>query len=206
MGLVLSVASALSLSPRSAAADPVSRADVERALSGYEQSVDVAAASAWGPAGAAHLMAIARDADAVVAVRARALHALRAFPGSAPVRAFLLSTAASPSQDVFLLRASLDALVEGFDDVAEASRYLADARVDVRDGAVWSLGASRNPAARAALRDRLRVEPDAGVRATITDALSRAPVVGAVAAPPITVTLLAPARRAAPRARSSRRR
>ncbi len=206
MGLVLSVASALSLSPRVASADPVSRAVVERSLGGFEQGVDLASARAWGSAGAEHLMAIARDTDAVVAVRARALHALRAYPESSAVRAFLRATAGAPGQDVFLLRACLDALVEGFDDVAEASRYLADGRADVRDGAVWSLAASRNPAARAALRERLRVEADAAVRATITDALARDAAAVAPPSLPVSVTLRAPARQATARTRSSRRR
>ncbi len=165
-------------------ADPVTRASVEGSLGGYEQGVDVATVRSWGSEGASILIAISRDPSLLFAVRARALHALRAFAGDVRVRDHLRATAADPTQSLFLVRASLDALTEGFDDVAEVSRYLSDARVDVRDGAAWSLAASTNPAARAALRDRLRVESDPGVRATITDALARP--TSAPAAPVVT--------------------
>lgn len=193
-------------SPLCAWADPVTRASVEGALRGYEQSADLAAVRAWGAPGAALLMEISRDPDALIATRARALHALRAFGADLRVRDHLRATAAAPSQDLFLLRASLDALIEGFGDVTAVSRYLSDARADVRDGAVWSLASSPDPAARAALRERLRFETDPGVRATITEALAR-PTPAAVAQPvtPPAVGVASVATPSAPRAARPRR-
>lgn len=191
-----------------ASADPVTRATVEGALGGYEHDVDLATVRAWGAEGATLLIEVSRDAGLVVATRARALHALRAYGTDLRVRAHLRAVAAAPTQDVFLLRASLDALIAGFDDVDEARRYLSDARADVRDGAVWSLAASANPAARVALRERLQVETDAGVRATITEALARtvaAPVAATAFAPRLsTPAATSPTR--APRTRRARSR
>lgn len=181
-----------------AGADPITRAEVERALQGYEQGASVDTVRAWGSAGVRALIAVSRDADQVIAVRARALHALRAFSADADARAHLRAVAASDA-DLFLVRASFDALVEGFDDVATVARFLADPRVDVRDGAAWSLAASRNPEARTALRDRLRVETDVTVRRTLTDALAATPA--APLAPAVTVTVAPPA---APSQRTAR--
>ncbi len=194
-------------SPLAARADPVTRASVEGALRGYEQGADLATVRSWGGPGAALLMEISRDPDALIATRARALHSLRAFGTDLRVRDHLRATAAAPSQDLFLLRASLDALVEGFGDVTSASRYLSDPRSDVRDGAVWSLASSTDPAAHAALRERLRVEADPGVRATITEALARPTslqTVTPVTPPAVGSASLATARAARPRRARSR--
>jgi hypothetical protein len=191
-----------------ASADPLTRAAVERALGGYEHDADLATVRAWGAEGATLLIEVSRDNGLVVATRARALHALRAYGSDLRVRDHLRAMAATPTQDLFLLRASLDALIEGFDDVSEARRYLSDARVDVRDGAVWSLAASTNPAARVALRERLQVETDAGVRATITEALARpvpAPAPATAFAPRLTSPAVTTPTRA-PRTRRARSR
>lgn len=165
-----------------AAADPITRAEVVDSLGGFEHAPDASAVRAWGTTGASHLMSVANDAALPLHVRVRAVHALRVHGAMAPVRTFLRALAGVSGQNLFLLRASLDALVEGFNDTAEVARYLVDPRVDVRDGAAWSLAASRDPAARAALSARLSVETDANVRLTLTTALRNG------ATPPVTPT------------------
>lgn len=152
-------------------ADPITRGEVIDSLGGFEHAPDTSAVRAWGATGAAHLMSVANDVALPLHVRVRAVHALRAYGTMVPVRTFLRALAGVTGQNLFILRASLDALVEGFNDTVEVARYLADPRVDVRDGAVWSLAASRDPAARSALAARLAVETDANVRLTLTTAL-----------------------------------
>ncbi len=168
----LVVGTSLLLASPALRADPPTRDVVVRELSGFETAPTVAAVRAWGTPGATLLMDIANDPSALHHVRARAVHALRAFNTSVPIHAFLRAFAAAPNQGLFLLRAALDAMVEGFDDVPEVSRYLRDARVDVRDGAAWSLSQSTSAAARAALDAALRTETDPTVRATLQRALA----------------------------------
>lgn len=168
-----------------ASADPVTRASVEAALSGFEGEPAVATVRAWGAEGERALLLIARDATLQGVVRVRALHALRAFAPDAGVLRLLRETAAAPDGDLFARRACFDALVEGFDDVAEVARHLADPRADVRDGAAWTLSRSPRAEARAALRARLAVETDPTVRATLAQALSPEP--GAPVATPVAV-------------------
>ncbi len=152
-------------------ADPITRAEVVDSLGGFEHAPDVSAVRAWGATGASHLMSVANDTALPLHVRVRAVHALRADGAMLPVRTFLRALAGVTGQNLFILRASLDALIEGFNDTVEVARYLADPRVDVRDGAAWSLAASRDPAARTALSARLAIETDANVRLTLTTAL-----------------------------------
>jgi hypothetical protein len=191
------------LVPSLAYADPVRRTEIEAALSSFEGEPAVADVRAWGPQGRTFLLELARDPRAFAHVRTRAVHALRAFEGDAAARQFLRDTAAFPAQELFMLRAALDALIEGFGDVAAVARFLNDPRVEVRDGAAWSLARSRDPAARAALTAQLRVEADPTVRDTLTRALGDAsPTTSAVvAAPPASV---ATSIVAAPRVRRTR--
>ena len=160
-----------------AAAQQSTRAQVEHDLAGFEQGPDDAAVRSWGPEAPATLMAIGNDAAAAPHVRQRAVFALRHFSQRTAVRDYLRALATVPGQGLFLLRAALDALVLGCGDLATASAFLADERVDVRDGAAWALARSGASAARAILTERLRVERDETVRRTIADALqSTAPV------------------------------
>jgi len=194
---------ALSLAP-AAAADPVTRASVEASLSGYEGEPTVAAVRAWGVDGERALLAIARDATLGGVVRVRAFHALRAYAPDAGALRLLRETAAQPGADLFVRRACFDALVEGFDDVAEVARHLADPLPEVRDGAAWTLSRSARPEARAALRARLAVETDPTVRATLAQAdAPPAPVTAPAASVVVPVAHApapAPARRAVVRA------
>jgi hypothetical protein len=205
--LALSLTFTSLLATSAAAADPVTRASVEASLSGFEGEPDVAAVRRWGADGERALLQIARDATLQGVVRVRAFHALRALAPDAGVHRLLRDTAAAPSADLFVRRACFDALVEGFDDVAEVARHLADPAPEVRDGAAWTLSRSTNAAARSALRARLAVETDPTVRITLAQAV-RAPEV----APPVVTTPMAQSSlvvTAAPRrvaARTSRRR
>jgi hypothetical protein len=144
---------------------------MEPDLAGCEEGPDEAAVRSWGAEAPGALMAIGNDAAAPPHVRQRAVYALRHFRQRPAVRDYLRALAAVPGQGIFLLRAALDALVLGFDDLPTAAGFLADARVEVRDGAAWSLARSTSPAARALLSERLRVERDETVRRTLTDAL-----------------------------------
>jgi hypothetical protein len=198
--LVLSLASLLASSV--AAADPVTRASVEASLAGYEGEPDVATIRQWGVDGERALLQIARDATLQGVVRVRAFHALRALAPDAGVLRLLRETAATPTADLFVRRACFDALVEGFDDVAEVARHLADPDVLVRDGAAWTLSRSTHPAARAALRARLAVETDPTVRLTLTQGVSAPTVAPTVVTTPMaqsTLTVTAAPRRASTR-------
>jgi hypothetical protein len=163
-----------------AAAQQATRPQVEHDLGGFEQGPDDAAVRAWGADGPAVLMAIGNDPAAAPHVRQRAVFALRYFGPRAAVRDYLRALATVPGQGLFLLRAALDALVLGCGDLATASAFLADERVDVRDGAAWALARSGASAARAILTERLRVERDETVRRTLTDALQSSAAARAV--------------------------
>lgn len=160
-----------------AVAQQATRVQMEHDLAGFEQSPDEATVRSWGADAPAVLMSIGNDPAAALHVRQRAVFALRLFGARAPVRAYLRAIATVPGQGLFLLRAALDALVIGCDDLATSAAFLADPRVDVRDGAAWSLVRSPRAEARALLTERLRVEPDETVRRTIADGLqAMAPV------------------------------
>lgn len=154
-----------------AAAQQVTRAQLEHDLGGYEQAPDEAAVRAWGADAPLLLMTIGNDPEAAPHVRQRAIYALRVFGARPGVKDYLRALAAVPGQGLFVLRAALDALVVGCNDVATAGGFLADPRVEVRDGAAWALARSTQPAARALLTERLRVERDETVRRTLGDAL-----------------------------------
>lgn len=153
---------------------PPSRAEMIELLSGVEHEPALATVRAWGPPASRLLMELASDTTTLPHARVRAVHALRAF-ASADVHSFLRVFAATADHDVFLERAAFDALIEGFDDVADVARYLRDPSVDVRDGAAWALSQSRSAGARTALTAALRTESDPTVRQTITAALQRRP-------------------------------
>jgi len=160
-----------------AAAQQSTRAQMEHDLAGFEQGPDAAAVRSWGAEAPGALMAIGNDAAAAPHVRQRAVFALRHFSQRVAVRDYLRALATVPGQGLYLLRAALDALVIGFEDLSVSAGFLADPRVEVRDGAAWSLARSPGAAARSLLTERLRVERDETVRRTIADALqSTAPV------------------------------
>ncbi len=174
LGIAVTLA-AVSLGAAASAQTP-SRAVVERALSGFEHAPDADTLRAWGPGGAQPLMEVAADAAVIPATRARALHALARWGSDAGVRAFLEATARRDGQSLLLLRASLDALVEGCGDLLTAGSFLDDGRPEVRDAAAWALQRTADPAARALLAVRLRSEQDPVVRRTLSDALRPATV------------------------------
>lgn len=154
-----------------AAAQQVTRAQVEHDLGGFEQAPSDAMVRGWGAEAPAMLMTIGNDPQAAPHVRQRAVYALRLFGARPGVKEYLRALAAVPGQGLYVLRAALDALVVGCNDVATAGGFLADGRAEVRDGAAWALARSTNPAARTLMADRLRVERDETVRRTLGDAL-----------------------------------
>ena len=162
-----------------AAAQQATRAQVEGDLAGVEQGPDAAAVRAWGADGPAVLMAIGNDPGVAPHVRQRAVFALRHYGARPAVREYLRALAQVPGQGLFVLRAALDALVLGCDDLATAAGFLGDPRADVRDGAAWALVRATKVEARALLAERLRVERDETVRRTITDGLRSMPAAGA---------------------------
>ena len=157
-----------------AAAQQATRGQMERDLAGFEEGPADAVVRTWGVEAPGALMAIGNDAAVMPHVRQRAVFALRHFGQRPAVGDYLRALAQVPRQDLFLLRAALDALVLGCADLATAGTFLADARVEVRDGAAWALARSPAAGARTLLTERLRVERDETVRRTITEALQGA--------------------------------
>lgn len=174
-GLALTLAASLLAS--SAAAQPApSAATIVRALSGFEEQPGVDAVRAWGLTAVPALIAVADDADEVVAVRARAAYALRAFGADPAARGALRRMAADAGANVFVRRAAIDALIDGGDDVAGVAAQLSSPDPDVRAGVAGALARSRQvAAARAALDGRARVETEASVRRRIAEALRAMP-------------------------------
>lgn len=168
--LGLLVASACLL-PVPAQADPPTRADLVRLLSGFERGPEVDTMRNWGPVAMRSLMVLANDALALPHVRVRALYALRAFPGELSAREFLRGVAGDTSRPLLFRRAAFDALAEGFADVETLSRWLRAPASDVRDGAAWAMARVHSPTARAALETALRSERDETVRITLRTAL-----------------------------------
>lgn len=170
------VLSLLTLAAPAAAQQAPTQAAVTRALSGFEEQPDVASVRAWGAAVIPVLAAVIDDGDAIIAVRARAAYALRAFGADPAARATLQRVASDDTANVFIRRAAIDALVDGGADVSAVAPQLSAADPDVRTGAVLALSRARQVSlARAALDARARIEVDASVRARITETLRRMP-------------------------------
>lgn len=153
---------------------PVTRAEVEAALAGYEDGVRPEVVRGWGVAGAAHLAALGDDVGALLFVRVRAVYALRLAAGTAAAestRARLGSVLGAEGNPLMLRRAAMDALCEGFDAVSEVAPFLGHADPGMREGAGRALVRAPSPAGRAAVRAHLGRERDAGVRQSLTEAL-----------------------------------
>ena len=170
------VLSLLVFAAPAAAQQVPTQAAVTRALSGFEEQPDAATVRGWTPGVIPVLAAVIDDVDAVVAVRARAAYALRAFGAEPGARAILQRVAADEGANVFIRRAAIDALIDGADAVSAVTPLLTALDPDVRAGAVLALARSRQVSlARAALDVRVRVERDASVRAHIAETLRRMP-------------------------------
>lgn len=170
------VLSLLVFAAPAAAQQVPTQAAVTRALSGFEEQPDAATVRGWTPGVIPVLAAVIDDVDAVVAVRARAAYALRAFGADPTARAVLQRVADDARLSVFIRRAAIDALIDGGDAVTAVTPQLSAADPEVRIGAALALSRSRQTAlARGALDARARIEPDPAVRARLAESLRRIP-------------------------------
>ncbi|MEZ4405951.1 MAG: hypothetical protein R3A52_05700 [Polyangiales bacterium] len=171
--LTASLFAATALVAAPASAQTVSRAVMVEALSAWESEPSPAAVRAWGDGAPEALIALAESDDLDAHAQVRAVHALRAFAGSARAHAWLRAVASRRPVGLFFLRAALDTLIEGFDDVDAVAPRLSRPRPRrARRGRVGSLSLP-SARARAAVEARLAVEGDANVERTLSR--SRAP-------------------------------
>jgi hypothetical protein len=153
-------------------------APVDRLLGGREHVITAEEVRALGQNAGRILMGVFSDAHQSRLRRARALLALRFVP-SDEVREFLRTVVhdrreAVEGADALDLAYAISALSPyGRDVLAELLPFLAHRSSDVRSAAVSTLGASGAPEAESALRARLYVERDPGVRAAAARALKR---------------------------------
>lgn len=170
----LALCAASLLATATASAQTPSRQAMIDVLSGWEAEPSVATVRSWGERAPEALISVAESAEVDTHARVRAVHALRAFPGSERARSWLRSVAARRPVELFFLRSALDALIEGFDEVEPVAARLSDPDPAVRDGAAWALSRSPSARARAAAEQRLAVEADENVRRTLSTVV-RAP-------------------------------
>lgn len=154
---------------------PALAAPIDRALGGREHAVSAEDVRALGPHADRVLIGVASDARVSRLRRARALLALR-FAPSDESREFLRAVIADKracveGADVLDLSAAITSLSPyGREVLADVLPFAAHASADVRHATVVVLGAMQAPEAQSALRARLFVERDPGVR----DAAARA--------------------------------
>lgn len=172
--LAASLCAATALVAAPASAQTVPRAVMVEALSAWESEPSPAVVRGWGDGAPEALIALAESDDLDAHAQVRAVHALRAFGASTRAHAWLRAVASRGPVGLFFLRAALDALIEGFDDVDAVAPRLSDPDPAVRDGAAWALSRSPSARARAAVEARLAVEGDANVRRTLSE-VARAP-------------------------------
>lgn len=158
-----------------AKSDP--RAQVLALLSGYEQ-VNPSEALRRIPQAADLLVAIAQDPAVSGLRRVRAIEALGHVPtaaGLSYLRAVVARTRGrGDGLSIYELSAATRALGGfGAPVTAELLPLLGHESPDVREGAAHALGKIGTPEAKAALRDRIVVEKDSGVRATLAAEASK---------------------------------
>lgn len=171
--LTLAIAAAL-FTPRSAYAAPPDAARVREMLSGFEGGPPESAWRELGPETLPVLIALYDSAQEAPFVRQRAVAAAAYYPSPA-TRTFLHAVLITPGQSDLFVRTAVDSLARAFGAGAwdEVRPYLAHQALTVRMGAVRAASRIATPAARVALRQRLRSEPEAEVRDAITAALAR---------------------------------
>jgi HEAT repeat protein len=161
----------LTLGQAAAAEDP-SKEQVLALLSGYEETASPDSLKALGGDVPATLRAIVADATLTRTQRARAIHALGAFPDDTN-RAFLVAQARSG--DPMFARKALYALANGWGDGAidELVVGLANHDIQTRMAAAYALGHIDSRSARLALEARLPLETDPTVKTTIETQLRK---------------------------------
>jgi len=180
---VVVLIAAATVVPR-ASANPPSRDHVRQMLSGFET---VPGADAWrtlGPETLGVLVGLYDDAHEVPFVRLRAVTVAAYYPSPA-ARTFLLAVARARGQSDLFVREAVLALGRAFgaralDDVRP---FLAHAEPTVREAAAMALARIGTRPALDAVRTRLRAEPDAAVRDTMTRALRPLHAASAAASP-----------------------
>jgi hypothetical protein len=162
------------LAATAGAADQGSKVDqVVALLSGYEYEASKADFDAVGPEAPAVLMQVASDAGLVKIIRARALLALRYYPGE-KTKAFILGVVSAQGQDEMLVRKGLHALAAGFgknalDDLAP---FLEHENPDVREAAARAVGGIACKKALKLLTRRLAVEKNAMVLTVLKEQIA----------------------------------
>jgi HEAT repeat protein len=150
-------------------------APVDKVLMMREHVVTAEEVRALGPRADRLLIGVASDARSSRLRRARALLALRHVP-SEEAREFLRAVIADKREavegaDVLDLAAALTSLSPyGREVLTDLLAFVAHRSADVRHAAISALGAVHEPEAESAIRARLYVERDPGVR----DAAARA--------------------------------
>lgn len=143
-------------------------------LSGFEDMPSDERLRAMGPATVGTLAALYNDASQPPYVRLRSVAAAGAFHTPA-AHTFLRAVVALPGQSDLFVREGLLSLGRAFGEAAtlEISPFLGRPESVVREAAVISLGRIHSPRAIAALRARLGVEPDRGIRRRLEASLNR---------------------------------
>jgi HEAT repeat protein len=162
------------LSTQPAHAAPPDLAQVRELLSGYEGGPAESTWRALGPETLGVLITLYDAQGEAPFVRQRAVAAAAYYPSPA-ARTFLRAVLVTPGQSDLFIRTAVDALARAFGAAAwdEVQPYLAHPAVTVRMGAVRAAVRIGTPAARNALRARLRAEQDAEVREALSAALAR---------------------------------
>jgi len=147
---------------------------VAQLLSGYEDMPSDAQLRAMGPEIVGTLATLYNDASRPGYVRLRSVTAAGAFH-TAAAHTFLRAVLTRPGQSDLFLREGLLSLGRAFGEqaVSELAPYLSRDESLVREAAVISLTRIRSTAALEALRARLPLESDPGVRRRLEASLRR---------------------------------
>ncbi|HJL05493.1 MAG TPA: HEAT repeat domain-containing protein [Polyangiaceae bacterium LLY-WYZ-15_(1-7)] len=176
VGVPVGVPAGLPASPAAAqpAPDDALVSQVRQLLSGVEAVPPAATWRALGSGGLRALVALYQSPTEPPFVRARAVSAAAHYPVPA-ARTFLKAVAGAPGQDALFVRRAVRALGAAFGAQAEADLrpYLAHPAPAVRVAAARALAPIDTPSARAALRERRRVERARSVREALDAALTR---------------------------------
>ncbi|NCQ62262.1 MAG: hypothetical protein GW913_16530 [Myxococcales bacterium] len=173
LALALTSLGALS-APRVFAQNTSSDADrLAQVLSGYEDMPNDESMRAMGPATVGTLVALYNDASRPPYVRLRSVAAAGAFHTDA-ARTFLHAVITLPGQSDLFVREGLLSLGRAFGEQAtlEIAPFLQRPETVVREAAAISLSRIGSAQALAALRARLGVETDAGIRRRLQASLA----------------------------------
>jgi HEAT repeat protein len=160
------------MTPVGATAQTADEAQVLAMLSTYENLPGPEQWRRLGTGAIPILRKLYEDRDRPTHIRLRSVRAVSYYPAPA-VRSFLLEVAGAPGQNDLFIREALLGLGRSFRERAagDIAPFLNHRKTVVREAACHALREAGNPAAREAMRKRLRVEPDSLVRAALERAL-----------------------------------